>query len=787
MLQYDLDGDGRPDLAVIDCALVTERDLVYVYDGGGNMQPAERWQDAVDFSDDTLLFDIGGKGTFDLAIVFTREHDHDVAYLYDDQNGDGQVSVQRSGKRAIVDESPHWTARIESGSTWVLPDGTLNQNVHVLIDGPLMPFGYPPSYLRQLRTSGEPKWEAGIVDADGDGIPEYAYNLLLAPSPAESQLFRSGVQVNTGQTRPRQPTGYFIWPLLGGSPSYASGNYFDTPFHLTYDWTRRKLAAAGVDGYPIEQGYHINTLQYLRRGRVNYVDFENPMAYYDLAGDHDGRPELFIRMAYFGQGRPIEEVTYSWNQYNTEDLHWHFKLGLLGQYLVQSQTTIGDFILQTVPYDELPGWVTERPWDLATFVADEGGAYDSSEGIYEWAPLEGVIPDASTTRVPLPGAEQAVAGFVLGRTAASPAPFFDAIRTAFRAEYREAGGPVTLYYSPIDRRLHLLKALKGVWNQGGGRELRYAPVGGDYLGYWSLRESGREVQGLWQVSDQLVLADESGVRLRHSDLPPALFLTAPPTDHESWERLGEQLGPQDSPDAAAGAVPREMFDRVPGPELDIAGATAHDLRATPDGFRVVLGLPGGAQSSDAPFAQGLPAGEYVATYSPATGYRLEPLTASGLTVGIQVEPQSDATTPGRFDVRQPLNVRVRLLNAGQADAPAARLELLAAPDGQSERVLGTATLDAVAGSSSVASFVWVPPDAGGWTLRARVSATATGDAEAVLPWSVQAAGAPSARALLTPQAPAVLGLLVLFAVMGATASAITLSALHRPGRRGGGP
>ncbi|HEX2514571.1 MAG TPA: hypothetical protein VH257_07675, partial [Chloroflexota bacterium] len=479
-VQYDLDVDSRPDLMVIDCTFATERDFVYVYDGGGNMRPAERWEDAADFRDDTWLFDVGGDGSFDLALVFAQEGGRDVAYLYDDQDGDGKVSVRRSGRQAIIDESPYWTARIESGSTWTRPDGSLNHNVRVLVDGPLSRFGFPENYLRELRTSGQPKWETGIVDADEDGIPEYSYSLLLAPSPATSQLSRTGFAVNSGRYRPKPADGFLFWPLLGGAPWYDGANYFDSPLHVNYDWKRRRVIDVAVSGYPIEEGYHINTLQYARRDRLNYADFENPMAYYDLAGDRDGRPELFIRMAYFGQGIPIEEITYSWNQYNTANLNWHFKLGLLGRHPVQSQAQIGDFAVQTVPHHELPHWITGRPWEIATFVADEGGAYDSSEGIYEWAPLEGVIPDASAGRTPLPDAGPAVADFLVGRSAVSPAPYFDTIRAAFRAEYREAPGPVELYYSPIDRRLHLLKASKGVWNLTGGWELRYASTGGDY-------------------------------------------------------------------------------------------------------------------------------------------------------------------------------------------------------------------------------------------------------------------------------------------------------------------
>jgi AcrR family transcriptional regulator len=87
------------------------------------------------------------------------------------------------------------------------------------------------------------------------------------------------------------------------------------------------------------------------------------------------------------------------------------------------------------------------------------------------------------------------------------------------------------------------------------------------------------VRALWHVGDQLVLADEEGVRLRQVDPAPARFTTAPPADHESWLRLGEQLGDPASPEAAAGADPRAMFDRQAGPVQVLPGAAARDLRA----------------------------------------------------------------------------------------------------------------------------------------------------------------------------------------------------------------
>ena len=50
--QQDLDGDGAPDVTVIECAFATEHDQVLVHDINGDMPWGTHWQDVTDFSDD---------------------------------------------------------------------------------------------------------------------------------------------------------------------------------------------------------------------------------------------------------------------------------------------------------------------------------------------------------------------------------------------------------------------------------------------------------------------------------------------------------------------------------------------------------------------------------------------------------------------------------------------------------------------------------------------------------------------------------------------------------------
>ena len=74
-------------------------------------------------------------------------------------------------------------------------------------------------------------------------------------------------------------------------------------------------------------------------------------------------------------------------------LDWDFGLSLTGSNPITSTVTFGEYPVQMVPHDDLPSWVVTRPWVNATLVATEGRPYKSSEGIYEWSTLEGVVTD----------------------------------------------------------------------------------------------------------------------------------------------------------------------------------------------------------------------------------------------------------------------------------------------------------------------------------------------------------------------------------------------------------
>src|SRR5206468_2339641 len=135
--QKDLNGDGRIDMAEIMCSCVTNNDRVLVLDGSGDMATAQDWQVGTDTTNDTWIFDIGAKGRATLIVAFRNEAGKQLAELYDDINGDGQVAYQIIGKSIHIDESNYWTLQV-AASGWLTTDGQAALNLSVLYDKPLV-------------------------------------------------------------------------------------------------------------------------------------------------------------------------------------------------------------------------------------------------------------------------------------------------------------------------------------------------------------------------------------------------------------------------------------------------------------------------------------------------------------------------------------------------------------------------------------------------------------------------------------------------------------------------
>ena len=607
--QSDLNGDGQPDMTVVECAFASPRDRILIVDRAGDMGTGSDVLAVADFRDDVWIFDVGADGTAQLILMFSQDGDRRIADLYDDRDDDGQVSYRARYRAVEVTESPHWHVRAIARSDWLLPDGRVNPSLVFHIDGYILRYlewgeaAPAPGWARRgATTDGGVDWELEVVDANGDGVADYQLQRILALSPPDANIFRSTLYVNR---RPRQPEPYLealFWPLLVGRHNYEAYNYFDRPPAIAVDWARAQIDRVGILGYPIEQGYQINSWARWKKGEVNYANFENPMAYYDLAGDADGRPELMVRFEVFAAGdssfspevarsgglsRPFVQADYSWDQNN--DGRWDYEVSVAGFHPVTDAVAFPDFAVRTVPYERVPDWVLEQEWAVATFVAAEEGGYWSSEGMWDWNVNRG-FRDGKLVE---PSGLRDL--YLLGLIPEPPLENYADIRRGMRGEYATEGvGRPTLYWSPVDGRLHLRGAQGGVWNVDGRTVVRYADRNRDgYLDQWQVQMPDGAMRQLNVLSGFLLYTGDGEVILKRADVALAAFSVQPPRNRSEWQALQQRL------EALPAPVPADdlkgVLARWEGPETRIAGATVRDPQVTHRGFRFILEVGPGAR------------------------------------------------------------------------------------------------------------------------------------------------------------------------------------------------
>lgn len=594
--QLDLDGDALPDLTIINVSLATNNDEIHVYDGGNDMRWGKEWSTVTDFVNDTWVFDIGADGSAQLVIQFSKTAYKVKASLFHDLDGDGEVSIDIVNGLVNVTESAYPPLTMVAEPDWYLANGQLNWNIHILSDGPsvehINTYNLSTTWRRFVQLDGEPDIEIEFRDDDLDGIPEYGLWRLLAPTPKTEGGSRTWIWSNEAQHIPDQPGEFEFWPFLGSS---EANGYFDTPPIIEVDWLASRIARVSFPGYPIEHGYHVNTIQDFKKNLINYADFENIQAYYDLANNEDGNPELHIRHRYFGSfdpygwnlPEPVNEIRWSWNQLLQGDLTWDFKLGLAGRHEITSTISFPDFSYKTIPFDKLPSWIAANKWDMATFVAREGANFASSEGIYAWGPIESMLDDEPST----------MSRYLAGQRVVDPRQAFQNIGVGWRGEFAPSlAGQPRLYFSPIDRRLHLLNAEYGIWTIDDRSQIRYSDRDGDgYIDHWRYEEDSELLEQLIFADQYLIYADDNQISLRQIDLSPYTFESSPPKNHREWRLLNDLL--TDHTQELDTSDLENIATQFSGPEWRLYGGAIRDYRSTGDGFRFVLTLKTGFETT----------------------------------------------------------------------------------------------------------------------------------------------------------------------------------------------
>jgi hypothetical protein len=402
---------------------------------------------------------------------------------------------------------------------------------------------------------------------------------------------------------------------------------------------------------------------------------------------------------------PWQSISYSWNLFNPGSLRWDFKLGLGGNHTINSVVRFNGFSLRTVPFDNLPYWITNREWKMTTFVAREGQGYESAEGIYEWQTDTGEDPESGDNRSV--ETREASNRYMLGLTSTQPDAFYQHSREGFRAE-RHFASPAKpmLYFSPVDRKLHLRGAEAGVWNIDGHQEIRYVNLNkDDFLDGWQSFDQNLLRRQLYTLPSHMLLADEQRVLLKQADIQPQLFEVHPPRNHADWSQLRERLTAEQTHFAPDDF--RSMLEQFAGQEWQVAPATLADIRRTNQGFRFVLELQPGFRTSGSggPPLQSLQPGRYVVTYD--HDWHVEALTPP--------EPSAELDT-GTFTELESGTLRVRVRNDGQEDLAGAELQVWASQPGIEQTLVATRTLDLLAQVPLTLTLDWTPEWAGEWQI-----------------------------------------------------------------------
>jgi hypothetical protein len=479
------------------------------------------------------------------------------------------------------------------------------------------------------------------------------------------------------------------------------------PFQV--DWKSGKLTVLGE--FVASRGSDTNWFTYslirIEPDTVTDPNFESPFAFYDLADDGDSVPELEVRIARTNHddpfsrgvgvrlGQPSQQIRYSWDQDNSKN--WTYKLGLVASNTIDETVRFPEFSITTVPYAEVPGWVVSHSWDIATFVAAEEPLW-TTEGIYDWDP-------GGTLR------ESYWEG-----TSSSPGGFGASIDKGRRGEFAlHLSSQPWLYFSPIDRRLHLESADAGIWNIDGEREIRYLNSGGGTaFDGWQLWDSGQLVSELYRVPGGLLYSDAAGTFFRRVDITDSTFRTLPPTNHDEWKRLGDQLSAnqRDLPDGDL----RAMFDQFEGDTVQVSSGTMASFERSSAGISFVVDATGANTQAALASLTGasVTPGLQTVRYS-GSAWSASSATLAAPSISITTDPRDPLTAA-------PVTVTISNPNAFPIEGATLDVSSLS-PDAQSGSSIGTESLTIPAGGTATFTYPWSPGRADTWTVHATVTRT----------------------------------------------------------------
>lgn len=562
-------------------------DVAWRYHGSVTLEELSSGTDG----EGALLFYMAGSAEDRPSLVVTIENRGDLARakVFDAPDDLGYLPVVWHDDTVSL-ETPSVPA-IEMralGGYWVR-DGRPNYNLDVQANGPIRANFH--SYNQEsFIDEDQPHVSITVRDEDRDGVPDWDLREIIPFRNSSHGFKRTSYSERMCESPAEQDLGTVPpWPFVADKPSFEQTVGRLAP-PIKVDWERSKVVAFGeiVTVRSQNCSYAMYSTTPLDPEQVNQLDFETPFAFYDLSGSGIGYPNLIIRTSRQLAGRsfarlpefgryvwPEENVwiRYTWRA-DVGDWRWDYKIGVAGYRDYDFTTPIagGSAFVDAPAYDDFPSWVVEGSWPAMTFVATEGHSYRSSEGLYDWEPVE----ELGET-------------YFAGLSQAPRDDAFGEIPEGFRGEYRyDRPASPMLYASPVDRRLHLLGARGGVWNLAWGGTVHLEDLDGDsHLDSWRKVGGERTVARLVQAGPYLVFADARGVAIRRADLADETVRISPPTDRASYDVFRQMTAALDGSrwenDDLDG-----WFYAAPGELVDLPAVELHQAHAAQGEYRFVV-------------------------------------------------------------------------------------------------------------------------------------------------------------------------------------------------------
>jgi hypothetical protein len=640
------------------------------------------------------------------------------------------IPVQIDENKIRLDGPMQIALKIRSLDGWWIKDGIISYNLDVQTFGSVYSMwgagndpGSGSESWTALISPGELAVNIQVRDPNHDGVPDWDLRSLIPDFPGKG--FQRGnyterkcdtpVEIDPGVSPP--------WPYISDNEGYEQSTGQLRP-PIVVDWAKGKVTYFSelVTARNQNCSYTLYTINPLNRDQFNRTNFESPFAFYDLSGEGMGYPNLILRAQRYTENdvrfskvsRAFETIRYSWRD-TVGDWRWDYKVEVLGFHPYDFETPIagGKATIDAPSYDQFPKWVVERDWPITTFVDTENSNFRSSEGIYEWSPV------------------QLGEGYFLGDDDSAASLAFTEIREGFRGEFRSHKDmPAKLYLSPVDNRVHLLGADGGLWNVGNDVFIRLQDLDGDsYLDAWIKERKrsseyageglettqGEVLEAVYSMKEHLIYAGPNETEVVGATYKPALFEIYPPIDQDEWKLFKKEVEPITSQRREPNNL-KDWIGQFAGERVRITGADIRDVRVANPGFRFVLDLHPGYNVSGTGLLRinGLDPGAYLVSYTDS--FQIEPLTPPNLSLSL-------ALTEGQgLSIDEPISLSAIASNAGLEDAGDLVLVLQAGRANEFAELVRK-PVNVLAGIPAQLEYSWQPKEADTWELRLRLEDT----------------------------------------------------------------